>query len=113
MCVCCNVVLVRQLINISVSLVFCVILLNCGTLTFDSYTSNLLEQMFDIQRYIRILTIPRLFSRSNPRGPQQILSLGISPIDNADPCYPPQEACKWVTVPISFNKNHSIFNVSP
>ena len=57
---------------------------NCGILAFVSYTSNLWEQMFDFQRYRRFL--PRLIL--NPQGHQQHLSLGINPVDNAEPCCP-------------------------
>ena len=40
--------------------------------------------MRDLQVYMRFS--PRFIL--NPQGPQQNLSLGVNPIDNAEPCYP-------------------------
>ena len=51
---------------------------------FVSYTANSQEQMFDFQVNIRFLL--RLIFKSCKS--QQSLSLGMTPIDNAVPCYP-------------------------
>ena len=48
---------------------------------FASCTSTWLEQMFDFQKYTRLLI-------SSPQGRQQRLSLGADPIYNAVPCFP-------------------------
>ena len=40
--------------------------------------------MFDFRRYTEFS--PKLIS--NLQGPQQSLSLGTNPIDNAEPCFP-------------------------
>ena len=51
---------------------------------FASCISNLWERMFEFRMYTRLL--PKLIW--SLQGPQQSLSLGINPIDNAEPCFP-------------------------
>ena len=57
---------------------------DCERLKFVSHTSNFWERILDFQRYRKFL----LMVISNFQGPQQSLSLGIIPIDNAVPNFP-------------------------